>query len=239
MYQVLLALILLFPSPSNGQFLFFGRCPGGDRCGFFGFRVVMHSGTPGTSDCVESCLFFQARTLECGGCGIDAEEVLTSAPFAPSLPSSPVSAPAPSTPVISEFDITLKLIGMPTSDAATFANAAARWESIIVGDLSDVNSNTLEVLGGGCTYPSIIDDVYICGKFETIDGLNNVVGSAGPIHTRFENDLTIVGSMKFDSADISAMRSDGTFTNVILHEMGHVLGTRISRATIKIVRASS
>ena len=36
--------------------------------------------------------------------------------------------------------------------------------------------------------------------------------------------LPYTGVMRFDSADLAAMGANGTLTNVILHEMGHVLG---------------
>lgn len=32
------------------------------------------------------------------------------------------------------------------------------------------------------------------------------------------------GDMQFDTADLSAMEADGTLNDVIMHEMGHVIG---------------
>lgn len=55
--------------------------------------------------------------------------------------------------------------------------------------------------------------------------MGNVLGTAGPFITRTSNGLPIVGSMIFDIADIDALRASGELVDVILHEMGHVLGT--------------
>jgi len=67
-----------------------------------------------------------------------------------------------------------------------------------------------------------IDDIYICGKEEEIDGPFGVLGSASPFW-RIGN-LPITGSMRFDSADVATLIEDGRWEAVALHEMGHVLG---------------
>jgi len=69
-----------------------------------------------------------------------------------------------------------------------------------------------------------IDDIYICGKEEEIDGLFGVLGSAGPDWTL--GNLVIAGSMRFDSVDAAwyLANEPDEWEAVILHEMGHVLG---------------
>jgi hypothetical protein len=236
-------LAITFPSPTSG--LFFRRCPGSERCGFLRIFIVMRDGEPGTDQCVERCLFFKDDSLECGGCSSSTEVVPTQAP-APAPAPAPIAIPTPvqqpigvtptQTPIVppiefipipvnSSYDISFQLIDVPVTDQEFFAKAAQRWESIIVGDLSNISKSLIDNSGlsTGCTLPDVIDDLYICAKYEPIDNKGNVVGLAGPLYVR-SNNLTITGTMRFDSADIDTLRSAGQIGTTILHEMGHVLG---------------
>lgn len=239
MLRAILTITLLFPSATDAFFFFFDRCPGYERCGIFGFSVTMHSGNPGGSDCLEYCYIFVDPALECGGCGIGTEELPTSAPAFSSptavtptapvprpsavTPTAPEPAPIPSTQV-SEYDISIQLVGIPLNDQTAFNNAVARWEQVVVGDLVDVSKSSIGSLDSDCTVPSVIDDLHICAKYIAIDGEYGVLGSAGPYYSRSSNGLPIAGVMEFDSADIEFLKSDGAFVSVILHEMGHILG---------------
>ncbi len=101
----------------------------------------------------------------------------------------------------------------PTQQAA-FQNAAARWSEIIVADMPDV------VYQG-----RTIDDLEIAASAPFIDGVGGVLGQAGPTRVRMDGTfLPYLGMMEFDSADVASMVTDGTFQDVILHEMGHVIG---------------
>jgi hypothetical protein len=213
--QILLTVIaLVFPTPANG--FFFGRCPGTERC-LFGLFVVMREGVPGTDQCTDYCVFFQDITLECGSCGpVDA---------VPTTSPKPTVPPVPTAPVNSEFEISLSYVGIPSSDQDTFTKAAQRWGSIVVEDLPSVSRSRLRKrLSSGCVAPIVIDDLYICARYVQIDGSGTVLGSAGPLDTR-SNSLTISGEMEFDVADIAYLKNQGNFESVILHEMGHILGT--------------
>lgn len=127
------------------------------------------------------------------------------------------------------FDIGLRFVAVPTpSQLQTFSNAAARWESIITGDLPAQPINSTGV-PGACGSPSVInetvDDVIIFVRLEVIDGVGQILGSAGPCASRAgPSFIPAAGSMRFDTADLANLESAGNFGNVILHEMGHVLG---------------
>ena len=71
-----------------------------------------------------------------------------------------------------------------------------------------------------------LDDVFIAGFEQSIDGRGGVLGFAGPDFVYDDTGLTMTGSMFFDSTDIERLlRSDPNFwTNIVEHEMGHVLG---------------
>jgi hypothetical protein len=125
------------------------------------------------------------------------------------------------------YGITLCYTSTLTStQRAAFESAAARWKTIITGDLADI-AFSLAAGGCGATSPSVnlsVDDLMIFAGIEVIDGAGGILGSAGPCLFRASGTLPILGVMRFDVADIATMESAGTFEGVIRHEMGHVLG---------------
>ena len=128
----------------------------------------------------------------------------------------------------SEFSIEVQFLGSATaSQRQAFAEAQARWESLITGDLPDVQ---LTAAAGDCgtDSPAInnrrVDDVLILVRVEAIDGAGGVLGSAGPCFIRVPGSLPVMGAMTFDKADLDDVEASGLLSTVILHEMGHVLG---------------
>lgn len=114
---------------------------------------------------------------------------------------------------------------MSTSQRQAFANAAARWGTIITSDLPD---SPAQLSAGSCDSgsPSLnmtIDDLVIFAGIQPIDGTGNVLGSAGWCYRRTAG-LPVVGTMRFDEADMANLEAGGRLGAVILHEMGHVLG---------------
>jgi hypothetical protein len=130
-------------------------------------------------------------------------------------------------PSSSSFDILVRFLGDATpSQRQAVAEAQSRWENLIVGDLESVQLRTAQ---GSCgaQSPAInesIDDVMIFITMDSIDGAGGVLGSAGPCFIRNSNELTVLGAMRFDSADLQEIEAEGLLEAVILHEMGHVLG---------------
>ena len=122
------------------------------------------------------------------------------------------------------YSIQLDLIGMTPEDQSVFQSAATRWSEIIVEGLTSERTDGLSPPFDGCTFPDTIDNLYICGKVESIDGPGQVLGSAFAWLTHPDSGLTLVGGMNFDAADLDEMRQNGSLQSVILHEMGHVLG---------------
>lgn len=112
------------------------------------------------------------------------------------------------------FNIQVKFGGgLSEAQRAAFQTAAERWSQIITGDLPSVE------VGG-----ELIDDVVITAEGIAIDGPGQILGQAGPAFVRTGSLLPITGVMQFDSADLDQMEQDGSLVDVIIHEMGHVLG---------------
>ncbi|MBA3891140.1 MAG: hypothetical protein H0X64_11495 [Gemmatimonadaceae bacterium] len=106
-----------------------------------------------------------------------------------------------------------------------FVNAAARWGSVITGDVSDFPIS-LASPSCGAGAPALhltIDDLLIFARIEPIDGPGQILGSAGWCYRR-SGGLPLVGVMRFDEADVAGLVATNRFDAVILHEMGHVLG---------------
>ncbi|MCB7481047.1 leishmanolysin-related zinc metalloendopeptidase [Christiangramia sediminis] len=131
------------------------------------------------------------------------------------------------------FNISLKYL-VPVTDRQreVFEAAAARWERIIIKDESsfpqaDVAGFALPSAFVG--FPAVnadaaIDDVVIEVALTPIDGPGKVLGSAGPRFVRTSNRLPFSGVMRFDVEDLAFLDELDLFEDVIVHEMGHVLG---------------
>jgi Leishmanolysin len=120
----------------------------------------------------------------------------------------------------SPFTIEVRFLGGLTQQQMdAFKGAADRWSSIIVGDLPSV------LVDG-----EVIDDVLILAQGAEIDGPGRILGQAGPTHVRpaTAGDAAFIpakGRMTFDTADLEQMEQEGTLNDVIVHEMGHVIGS--------------
>ena len=94
-----------------------------------------------------------------------------------------------------------------------FRLAARRWSEIIVGDLPDVTTPDGRV----------IDDVEIEATAAQLGP--NTLGEATYTERRGGvGGLPYAGFMRFNTSFVASMMADGTFADVIRHEMGHVLG---------------
>ena len=95
----------------------------------------------------------------------------------------------------------------------TIIACVCRWSEVI----------THVPCGGTSVYPA--GRLLISATLEPIDGINGILGSAGPDEVWTDcRSISLKGAMQFDIADIAGMESSGIFKGVILHEMGHVIG---------------
>lgn len=160
---------------------------------------------------IESNETFQVVLSQPVGCTIVSATAVGTIIDNDALPITP--------PVVSRFTITTVFpdSSLTSTQQAVFAEAARRWSEIITGDLPDV---VIDRRSG-----DRVDDIEIVATGPAIDGAGNILGQAAPTQFRAgSRGLPYRGIMQFDSADLSAMEANGTLRDVILHEMGHVLG---------------
>ena len=124
------------------------------------------------------------------------------------------------------FNISLKFLLPPTErQQEVFDQAAARWERIIIKDVPSITGTIPSAFTG---FPPAVDgtldDIVIEVALAPIDGPGGVLGQAGPNFVRTSDFLPISGVMYFDVEDLDFLESLDLFEDVIVHEMGHVLG---------------
>jgi hypothetical protein len=108
--------------------------------------------------------------------------------------------------------------------------AIARWEGVIVGEMG-IDSIPRGFFGssacsgfGDEANGTAIEDVIVMVNISPIDGEGGVLAQAGPCAFREDNDLTAIGVVTLDQTDLARMTGTQTLTDVIFHEIGHVLG---------------
>ena len=147
------------------------------------------------------------------------------------LTGSPVLFSANGATVVSNFNIELQFVNPPTvAQQNAFNSAAARWAEVITGDVGAVNVTPpapVDVCGApaGTTVSGTVNDLRIVVNLDSIDGVGNILGAATPCYTRSGGrQLPLIGFMVFDTFDLAALQAGGELGDVVLHEMGHVLG---------------
>ncbi len=127
-----------------------------------------------------------------------------------------------------EFDIEVRFINTPTAgQQEAFDSAEVKWERLIYGNLASQAVDFMNPGWCGGSEPAItetVDDLVIYAELTGIDGPGGVLGRAGPCAFRSGSNFPVLGTMFFDTSDLSSLEASGELDEVILHEMGHVLG---------------
>ena len=127
---------------------------------------------------------------------------------------------------VQRFDITLRYLSPVTKEQKViFEQAARKWEQVITADIPSVQLRLTKSNCGGraSDFSGRVDDLLIDVKIENIDAID-VLGEAGPCVIRSLSKLPAYGVMRFDAEEVGELIKDGSFEDVIRHEMGHVLG---------------
>ena len=135
--------------------------------------------------------------------------------------------------------------GYNASQKALFHKAAARWMSIITGDISDSDFSDSpidrwdDLLEARILVDDTVDDLRIFVGIVDIDGAEGTLGRGGTRIVKRNRDqgtlVTKIGAIAIDRDDLEWM-SETLLSDVILHEMGHVLGFGTLWKTLDLVR---
>ncbi|MDE3258595.1 MAG: hypothetical protein OYM47_12230 [Gemmatimonadota bacterium] len=138
--------------------------------------------------------------------------------------------------------------GFNASKKALFHKAAARWMSIITGDIpdSDFSDNPIDrwddLLDARIFVDDTVDDLRVFVGIVEIDGAEGTLGRGGTRIVKRNRDqgtlVTKIGVIAIDRDDLEWM-SETLLSDVILHEMGHVLGFGTLWETLDLVRGES
>lgn len=127
-----------------------------------------------------------------------------------------------------EFPVEVRYVpgGTPSPEMQALVNAAvARFRKLFVFRASSYFAFNSAGRCGVNTpaYSEVVPGVLMWVDIRPIDGRGGTLGSAGPCEVR-SNDITAVGTMRLDAADLEAGLADGTAFTTVLHEMLHIMG---------------
>ena len=138
--------------------------------------------------------------------------------------------------------------GFNAAQKALFHESAARWTSIITGDIpdSDFSDNPVnewdDDLKQRIRVNDFVDDLRIFVGIGDIDGARGTLGRGGTLIVRRNRQsgalVTKIGTIAIDNDDLEWM-SNAFLYEVILHEMAHVLGFGTVWKTLNLVRGVS
>jgi hypothetical protein len=126
------------------------------------------------------------------------------------------------------FVIDLQFVGTVSQEVKDAAQQAAlTWENVISAPLIPYH---VVVGAGECgTGVPAVDrmetSLLIIIQQDSIDGRSNTVGLGGPCVLRDDApQLTALGTLTIDKADVASLSQQGILVGVVTHEMGHILG---------------
>ncbi|MEM9944345.1 MAG: PEP-CTERM sorting domain-containing protein [Planctomycetota bacterium] len=125
--------------------------------------------------------------------------------------------------VKADFEIVLNYTG-DAQYLPLFENAAATWESLLTGYQDGLV--VTRFAGSSYNIGDTVDRVFIDAAIDMIDGPDGALAEARPTSAIVDSSNFILatnGEMTFDEDDVPGLAAS-SFEDIILHEMGHVLG---------------
>ena len=128
------------------------------------------------------------------------------------------------------FDVTLfEVVELAPSIRPHVVAALDRWETVITGNLGSGQippgffSSTYCGGFGHLINGTSVDDVIVMVDISPIDGRGKILGQAGPCGLR-DDDIPFAGTLTLDSDDLEPFLGTNTLTDIVFHEIGHILG---------------
>ena len=129
-----------------------------------------------------------------------------------------------------EYNVTIEFYGdgWTTELMQAFIDGADFLSSVIDEDRPDYDPDA----DPNNFFDQPIDDILISASLVNIDGPGGVLGRAGPTHIIYDpsagdtssDALPFAGIMEFDIADAETFLASGQWSDIVMHEMMHVLG---------------
>lgn len=114
-----------------------------------------------------------------------------------------------------QYNIEIQFLGDWTDDLkAVFIASADYLSSLIDEGITSATDSS----------GNLYSDLTITADLADIDGSGGVLGQAGPTAVWIASELTALGEMTFDQADAQDYYDEGSFDDIVLHEMMHVMG---------------
>lgn len=125
-----------------------------------------------------------------------------------------------------EFHIEVEyLTSVSVTVREAFEEAVARWSEVIVEKLFPVR---IQLQAGACDNDEAVtldvDDLHLLVSVVPIDGPGGVLAEARPCVLRDDSRLPVAGLIRVDRDDVGSLAEQDRLGDVILHEIGHVLG---------------
>lgn len=168
-------------------------------------------------------------TLAYASCGGDDRSLARLGPDDVSPPAAtPTDSPRTPSPD-GEFSIDLRFTTAISDELRQGAERAAqRWSEVIRNDLADTTVDHSDLPADCRPQPedgtTTVDDVVIVVRVIPIDGRTGTLAAAGPCVIRNSDLSPLVGGLDIDQDDAQALQNSTKLDDVLLHEMGHVLG---------------
>jgi hypothetical protein len=129
------------------------------------------------------------------------------------------------------FDVTaFEVSPVPVNIRPHLVAAVERWQRVITGDLGNVHiprsffSSTFCGGFGELVNGTTVDDLIVMIDISPIDGAGQILGQSAPCGLRNTSRLPFVGFVTLDSEDLAPLAGTQTLTDVIFHEIAHILG---------------
>ncbi len=122
------------------------------------------------------------------------------------------------------FEFEFFFIDTPQDIQDAMRRAAARWQRALVAGQPDADGTIPAGFCGPVEQYGPFDDIRLILLIDSIDGPGGTLAFAGPCAVRSSTRMPAVGGIALDSADIPRLIEAGRLEDVLVHEIGHILG---------------